>query len=134
MAEKSYEETYDEFWKRIVEKPDGTLNVDQVKRELSDYAAFMSEVSKAYDELTGGKLSKPNTAAHHVVDAAKESNDEVTADLVLHDLLPQIEGQENRQAVIDYANDLHGGAYEQYLRDKEMQEKFTAERVAKSAG
>lgn len=67
-----YAETYDDFWKEIVENPDGTLNRDQVMRELHDYRVLLEEVPKVYDEVTGGRLSKPNTAACHVIDAVNE--------------------------------------------------------------
>ncbi|MFD0902358.1 hypothetical protein [Actinomadura sediminis] len=67
-----YVETYNDFWREIVENPDGTLNRDQVMRELYDYRVVMEEVSKAYGEVTGGLLSKPNTAAHHIVAAVEE--------------------------------------------------------------
>jgi hypothetical protein len=66
-----YAKRYEEFWKEIVENPDGTLNKDQVMRELSDYSAVMHEVAIAYDSVTG-KFSKPNTAAHHVISAVDE--------------------------------------------------------------
>lgn len=67
-----YVQTYDDFWREIVENPDGTLNRDQVMRELHDYRTLLEEVPKAYDEVTGGRLSKPNTAAQHVIAAVDE--------------------------------------------------------------
>ena len=32
-----YEKDYQEFWKEIVERIDGTLDIEQVKRELSRF-------------------------------------------------------------------------------------------------
>lgn len=63
---------YDNFWKDIIEK-DGVIDFEQVKKELYDYSMMMEEVSKAYDEVTGGRISKPNTAAHHVIGYADEN-------------------------------------------------------------
>lgn len=72
MPDQDYTETYNDFWREIVENPDGTLNLDQIMRELHDYSVVMREVSLAYDAVTGGRLSKPNTAYGHVVDAVDE--------------------------------------------------------------
>ncbi len=71
MAE-DYEETYADFWKSIVEFPDGSLNRDQVMRELHDYRILLKEVPRAYDEVTGGRFSKPNTDHGWVVAAVDE--------------------------------------------------------------
>lgn len=67
-----YEQTYDDFWRQIVERPDGTLDRESVMRELHDYRTLIGEVPKAYDALTGGRLSKPTTPAYAVISAAEE--------------------------------------------------------------
>lgn len=67
-----YEQVYDEFWKDIVENPDGTLDVDAVKRELADFRHMIREVPLVYDHVTGGMLSKPNYYASSVISAADE--------------------------------------------------------------
>lgn len=65
--EKDYLEIYDEFWKEIIENEDGTINLDQLKKELSDYHFIMGEVSKVYCEVTDDMISKPNTYAFEVI-------------------------------------------------------------------
>lgn len=59
--EKTYQEEYEDFWKDIVENEDGTLNKDQIMRELSDYSMVMDNCERAYYEMTNGLISKPNT-------------------------------------------------------------------------
>jgi hypothetical protein len=59
--EKTYQEEYEEFWKDIVENEDGTLNKDQVMRELSDYSMVIDNCERAYYEMTNGLISKANT-------------------------------------------------------------------------
>ena len=61
MKEKTYQEEYEEFWKDIVENEDGTLNKDQIMRELSDYSMVMDNCAKAYYTMTNGRISKQNT-------------------------------------------------------------------------
>jgi hypothetical protein len=65
--EKDYVEIYNSFFKDIVENPDGTLNKDQVMRELSDYDTFMATAGKVYCEITGGMISKINTTADAIL-------------------------------------------------------------------
>ncbi len=59
--EKDYKKEYEDFWKEIVENEDGTLNKDQVMRELSDYSMVMSNCALAYCEMTNQRISKQNT-------------------------------------------------------------------------
>lgn len=68
-----YEQTYEQFWKALVEDPDRWLNVDKVKRELHDYYMMMREVSKVYDEVTGGRVTKPNATFDEVGAAISEA-------------------------------------------------------------
>ena len=59
--EKDYKQEYNDFWKNIVENEDGTLNKDQIMRELSDYLMVMDNCAKAYYTMTNGLISKQNT-------------------------------------------------------------------------
>lgn len=76
MSKQDYEQTYDDFWKEIVEHPDGTLNRDQIMRELHDYHEQMEQVGLAYDDVTGGRISKPNTMAFEVINEVEERTQE----------------------------------------------------------
>ena len=59
--EKTYQEEYEDFWKSIVENEDGTLNKDQIMRELSDYSMVMDNCARAYCLMTKQRISKQNT-------------------------------------------------------------------------
>jgi F0F1-type ATP synthase delta subunit len=65
---EDYETTFEEFWKDLVTNPDGSLNIDQVKRELHDYNCMLDEVPKVFCHVTGGLISKPNTKADFVIE------------------------------------------------------------------
>ncbi|MBP3504695.1 MAG: hypothetical protein J6K18_06160 [Bacilli bacterium] len=58
---RDYKKEYEEFWKDIVENDDGTLNKDQVMRELSDYSMVMDNCARAYCLMTHQRISKQNT-------------------------------------------------------------------------
>lgn len=69
LVDLDVESNWENVWKQIVLNEDGTVNLGQVKRELFDYWACMQEVTRVYDELTCGVLTKPNTQAQYVLDA-----------------------------------------------------------------
>lgn len=98
------------WWADLVTRHDGSLDPDKVARELFGLHAVMSEVSTVYDELTGGKFSKPSTAATYIVSAVEKRTNAWLAFDLIRDLLPQITGKANRQKVIDYAENLYPGA------------------------
>lgn len=85
-----YEKTYMEHWRKIVEQPDGTLNLDQVKRELCDYWDLMGRVAEVYDGVTGGRISKTETMAFEVINQANERTEEACDDAI-NDLIESLE-------------------------------------------
>jgi hypothetical protein len=50
--------------------------LDAIMRELHDYSVVMGEVAKVYGQLTGDQITKPNAAAHHVLDAVADRENE----------------------------------------------------------
>lgn len=52
---------WNSIWKDILENPDGSLDVDSVRRELHDYAILFKSVQTAYSRLTGGEINHPFT-------------------------------------------------------------------------
>ena len=70
--QQEIDRVFSEFWMSIVMNEDGSLNRERVKLELFDYYRVMGEVSRAYDDITVGKFSKPNTRAEYIIDAVNE--------------------------------------------------------------
>ena len=85
---KDYEKTYDDFWKGIVENEDGSLNLDQIKRELHDFQFLLENTSKVFDGLTGGRISKPNTLASVVISEVESIYEERTEDYLSNEATP----------------------------------------------
>jgi hypothetical protein len=69
---RDYKETWEKRWKTICTNPDGSLNLDQIQRELSDFAFMLDQVSEVYCAVTGGFLSKPNYYAGSVISAFED--------------------------------------------------------------
>ncbi len=61
------EQVFNEFWKPILAKESGEIDIAQLKKELFDYHMILGEVPKVYDSVTNGQVSKPNTAADVVI-------------------------------------------------------------------
>lgn len=68
-GELDYQKKYRETWKVIVELSDGTINPDQVARELFDYSNLIHDASDVYCHVSGNRISKPNTKAFEVKNA-----------------------------------------------------------------
>jgi hypothetical protein len=60
---KIYEpqERWDNFWKEILILPDGSIDVEQLKKELCDFSVLINNIPKIFDAITGGMVSKPMT-------------------------------------------------------------------------
>ena len=56
-----YKEEYENFWKGIIENEDGSINKDQLMRELADYSMVMHNCAMAYSTMTNQIISKQNT-------------------------------------------------------------------------
>lgn len=52
---------YEYFWKDILENPDGSINKEQLYKELSDFEMLMNNVTKIYMLATGNKVSYNTT-------------------------------------------------------------------------
>jgi hypothetical protein len=76
------EDSWD-FWQHIVCNSDGTINIEQVKKELSDYLVFQGEVAEVYCHITDGKISKPNTTAEAVIGEFDSCNQDYVSARIL---------------------------------------------------
>ena len=83
--EKTYMQTYEDFWKELVET-DGKLDLDKVARELSDYCVILNNVSEVYCHVTGSRISKPNTSAGAVIAEADDYSTKMMHEEVVEEL------------------------------------------------
>lgn len=103
MLERDYEKDYDLLWLSIVENEDGTLNKDQVKRELSDYSMVLDHCAKAYSTMTNGRISKQNTCFFEVENIFNELYlDRQVAALDMEEFLKTNDLEELKQMIREY--------------------------------
>ncbi|MFA5395715.1 MAG: hypothetical protein WC346_06820 [Methanogenium sp.] len=98
-----YEKDFEDFWKDIIIKK-GKIDLEQVKKELHDYHILLKEVPEVYMEVTGGRISKPNTRAFEVIGEFNEQNlnKEITKDDVKMMINDNNSLRELVDALIDY--------------------------------
>ena len=77
---------WDDFWCRLVTRPDGTLDEDAVKSELHDYKVLLDNVPKVYEHITGGRMSKPHYEASDVIAEAEEHYERERRELFAEEL------------------------------------------------
>lgn len=70
--EQDPEEVYEQFWKDLVEV-DGEVNLEQVKKELSDFKWAMDNVPIVYGEITGYATSNIRVIPSQIISLADES-------------------------------------------------------------
>lgn len=103
IKDNDYIQEYEEFWKDIVENEDGTLNKDQVMRELSDYSMVMDNCARAYSLMTKQRISKQNTMFFEVENIFNElylDNNIVVDDII--EFLKEEDINELKSDLINY--------------------------------
>lgn len=68
----SYIENYNKRWKKIIENKDGSINKDQVMKELADFSMLIENLTKLYSFATGNRVSYTTTLASEVYSLFEE--------------------------------------------------------------
>lgn len=71
------DDDFNNFWRELVCDEQGSLDAEKVKAELFDFHSLIGSVTKVYDSLTGGRLSKPHYAPEVVIAEVEDSFDEI---------------------------------------------------------
>lgn len=82
--QRNHEKDWEELWKDIVLNEDGSINLDQLKKELSDYAFMLDEVPKVYSHIAN--LSYPNYYASVIIAEADDKYQELHGDIIREDI------------------------------------------------
>ena len=67
--QKDIDETYENFWKSLVENPNGELNKEEVKKKLYDLAMVNAKMTKLVSTVTGETISNPNAELDDIIAA-----------------------------------------------------------------
>lgn len=98
QKELTTESVYQDFWKQTIENEDGSINLEQLKKELFDFYILLNDVPKVYEHVTGGSLTKVNTLPEHIIQYADENYREIYQ--------PELDIEEIHELLADsYLND-----------------------------
>jgi len=64
---KEMDRDWEHIWRPLVIRADGSVDIDQLKREFADFSFLLSQVPSVYAHVTGGILSKPNYHAATII-------------------------------------------------------------------
>jgi hypothetical protein len=93
------EQIYKDFWKDIVENEDGSINLEQLKKELCDFHFMIEEVPKVYSAVTNGSMSKPNYYSSEVI---TQFEDYINEEFILKDDVKDIlQGTNTYQEMVE---------------------------------
>lgn len=82
--------TFDrQWWLELVSDEDGNLDEEKVLAELHDFCNLIHSVSRVYDSITNGRISKPHTAPWVVISEV----DDIMADLIREAVEEALEDQ-----------------------------------------
>lgn len=79
-GQEEVEHCWETHWKDLVCNKDGTVDMDQVKKELYDFWQVMDRVPKVYDHVTGNQVSKILTDPDVVCRLADDHYNQVCQD------------------------------------------------------
>lgn len=83
-------------WKEIIYK-NGKIDIEQVYKELDDYAFLMEQASKVYNHFT--QLSKTNYFAETIINLIEDST--YPKDIVQDDIKDILESDMDKEELID---------------------------------
>ncbi|MFI7608711.1 hypothetical protein ACIBTV_26685 [Micromonospora sp. NPDC049366] len=105
-----HEVEFRQIWRDYLVGRGGRLDQDKVAQVLHAYSTVIRSVSLVYDDLTASAISKPNTLAHHVIDAAEVQYAGMYADFLCDEANHLDEGPV-RAALIALAEQWYPGAW-----------------------
>jgi len=115
------------LWADIVEVPYGSLDREQVAKELSDYTMVMQGATTVYSELAD--FSKPHTRPSAVVEEADRRYRERYAYMLCErawELSMEGDASQTVDLMVDLAEEWHQGIWEEYQRDRINAEEILA--------
>jgi hypothetical protein len=83
--QEQLDENWNRTWKDILVKEDGSIDVEQLKKELMDYSDIISRMIHLTSEVSGNRLSYPTYTVPTILAAMKEVREEEEKDRIADD-------------------------------------------------
>lgn len=115
---RDFNADWDNFWKEIVCNEDDTINVEQLKKELSDFSLLMHNVSIVYCHVTGNAISKPLTDPETVCAVSDDSYKQAVIEQAHEYIKEDISPNEDRVILsTNYSEKVLGEDADVYMAD-----------------
>lgn len=107
-GQKEIDLLWEGFWKPRVTNEDGSINIEQLKKELWSSSFIADQCSKVYCEVTNSTLSKPNYYADGVISCYNDCQESlIDKEMAKDDLLMlinegQLDAEEIKKEIIKY--------------------------------
>lgn len=121
---------FERTWRGMVADGRGGLEVDKVAREFADYRNLLLEVPKVYDEMTGGRFSKPNTKAEYIIEAVDERAAEDFAERLCEEIGELEVSESVAVRLAEIADSWSPGAWDRFEELQQQRAEAAAARAA----
>lgn len=75
-SEKEVEHNWNHIWKEILQHPDGSIDVEQLKLELMDFSDMIGRITMLTSHISGNRLSYPVYSVETILQVEKEKLEE----------------------------------------------------------
>jgi hypothetical protein len=84
-TQEQLDENWNRTWKDILVKEDGSIDVEQLKKELMDYSDMIDRMCHLTSEVSGNRLSYPTYTVPTILTAMKEAQEQEEKDRIEDD-------------------------------------------------
>ncbi len=75
-TKEEIEENWNGTWKEILQREDGSIDIEQLKLELMDYSDMIGRMASLTSQITGNKLSYPTYPVPTILSVVQELQEE----------------------------------------------------------
>jgi len=97
---ENYEKTWFDFWREFCTLEDGTINLDQIQKELHDYKFLIDNVPIVYSHICG--LGYPNYPAQTIINEADSKYEKYFITVHKKDILDNIDEEMSAKEIIEF--------------------------------
>lgn len=75
-TQEEIEANWNRTWKEILQREDGSIDIEQLKKELMDFSDMIGRLTSLTSQLSGGRLSYPTYPVSTIMFVKKEVEQE----------------------------------------------------------
>lgn len=75
-TDKEVEDNWQNNWKEILQLPDGSIDIAQLKLELMDYSDMIDRMTTLTHAVSKGRMSYPTYSVNKILEVAQEAEED----------------------------------------------------------